>query len=147
MEAFKATRSKILGKNPRFMRSGDWTTNRFWAIKTALEPKFLSELKVTDQSQPDVEKIIAKEGKTVKMTVTGIFATAGKQIYALLNSKELDPILNVWVNAYFLSMFQDAKFYCEFYCDGEKEPVFVKVSGQTIGVIMPVSFSNDYIKE
>lgn len=150
MYSFNPTKSKLLPRGSRLYRADGWTTNGFWVIMSSFEPDFIAELKDTNEA-PEIKKFIDKQEKEKlwKLKKTGLLSCAGKDLYELLHSDEGN--FYVWVNVYFLGMFEKLSLSTQLWGSGQRNAVIVKTVGDKpalMGAVMPSTMStNDYVKE
>lgn len=141
---FKASRTRILGKEPRIMRNEGFMTNGYIAIKEELEPKYIKELKNTVDDPPSVLKILSSfDEQYVEFEVTPIVEAVGEDAYVLLRNEKLDK--DLWANVYYVSLFLDLDGKVSFWSKAERGPVFVKMNGEIIGIVMPTTHASRYI--
>ena len=144
-KVFRDSKSRVEYDN--LMRSGDWTTNGYWAILTSFEPNYLSELKTRTESKPKVQELIDSIDKNdlVPVRVTDELSLCGNNVIVKMVEKDdpsiVDTIVTIWVNVYFLTMFMNLKTAsCSFFVEKKNhDRIVVKNShDEIIGVIMTV---------
>lgn len=143
-DIFKPT--KALGKDYRLWRTTDgWTSNGFWVILTALEPKWLSKLK---------ETTVAPSGFTKTMDAwKGLERRELRPEYFSIDISQ-DPKIDLFsndgdtyhLNAYYVSLVNSFKFNRQdilttFYATGtpnDQSPILVEGMGNPIAFIAKV---------
>jgi len=119
------------------MRTGKWSTNGMWAIRTSYEPKYISELKTPSKQKVKVYKVVrdALKKPLEQVEVKDELRLSGREIIVKLKGAKGV----VWANVYFVTLFLNLKnVFPKFYSTGELSAIVVKARDEVIGLIMPV---------
>lgn len=144
----RPTFSKVLGKKYRLMRGTEYTTNGFWVLSTACEPKWMSRLKETGPAPEGMQKLIDEAVAATHIPI--------QYDYRLLDIGSGTPTVMLTseggaeyhINAYYLSLFNSLKLdrrdvVTTLFATGEPKsykPIVVKsVGGRLVGLIMPIN--------
>ncbi len=142
-EHFRPTLNRVNAKPGDMGRVDGWTLNRYWAIKTDLEPGFLKKGK-GDKTFSGVGGALAdiiKQGKAAK---TMLEVTDTVKLLTQPAVKLIGPKQSALVNVFYLAMFESSVISFNFYQEAGKrnDPIYARAwndpNGEILGVIMPI---------
>lgn len=139
---FPATKGKILGSNYRLFRQNGWTSNGYWLMLSVFEPRYMSELKSTTDTPPNLQKPL-EEIKTESLQKLKMqpFIDIAKGIPLVkFESENEERKIFIYANVYFVSLFEKSNQFFTYWGTGEHDGIVVKKKDEIVGLIMPVRY-------